>query len=69
MELSTTGEIGLRPVREGLRRRGVPSRGTSCHEMLPEYFREQGLCSLSISLGEEPAMPVIRVIKSGVSGF
>lgn len=69
MELSRTGEMGLRPVREGLGRRGVPSRGTSCHEMLPEDFRKQGLCSLSISLREQPAVPVIRVIKSGVSGF
>lgn len=69
MELSRAGEIGLRPMREGLGKRGVPFRGTSCHQMLPEYFREQRLCSLSISLGEKPAMPVIRVIKSRVSGF
>lgn len=54
---------------EGLGRREVPSRGTSCHQPLPEYLKEQRLCSLGISLGEKPAVPVIRVIKGRVSGF
>lgn len=63
--------MGLRPVREGwgLEGRGVPSRGTSCHQLLPEYVREQGSCSLGIGLGEKPAVPVIRVIKGRVGGF
>lgn len=54
---------GERPRRELL------SRGTSCHQMLPEHLSEQGLYSLGICFGEKPAMPVIRVIKGRVSGF
>lgn len=61
--LSKTGEVGVGP--EG----GVPSRGTSCHQMLPESLKEQRLSSLGISLGEKPAMPVVRVVKGRVSGF
>lgn len=72
MELSRTGGGGNGTETcegERLRGRGVPSRGTSCHQTLPEYLREQRLCSLGISLGEKPAMPVIWVIKGRVSGF
>lgn len=61
--LSKTGEVEVGP--EG----GVPSRGTSCHQMLPESLKEQRLSSLGISLGEKPAMPVVRVVKGRVSGF
>lgn len=65
--LSRTGEVGVGPEGEG--EGGVPSRGTSCHQMLPESLKEQRLSSLGISLGEKPAMPVVRVVKGRVSGF
>lgn len=65
--LSRTGEVEVGPEGEG--EGGVPSRGTSCHQMLPESLKEQRLSSLGISLREKPAMPVVRVVKGRVSGF
>lgn len=65
--LSRAGEMGVGPEREG--EGGVPSRGTSCHQMLPESLKEQRLNSLGISLGEKPTVPVVRVVKGRVSGF
>lgn len=66
MALSRTREMGVGP--EGEVRKEYPQEALAAFKCSLS-LKKHGLSSLGISLGEKPAMPVIRVVKGRVRGF